>query len=292
MASAAKVALITGGASGIGLAVVVRLLESGWNCTILDFNLQHLEEAKQKLGPQVLFIKCNVANYDEQSRAFVQSWEKWRRLDFVFANAGIGDRIDWLQPAKELPNGSPEKPDMMVVDICLTGAAYSSYLGLHYFRKYSSPGGKIVFTSSQAGLYPHGRGTMYTAAKHAIVGLTRSMGKRLGSDTIPITANCVCPGAVITNIRADAVNQATPPEHETPISTVVRAVEQCLEDDSFQGRVLECSGGNIHNVPIREYPDETTKALWSGGHRDKIDQELLAKQMAEKRAIIARNLVH
>jgi 15-hydroxyprostaglandin dehydrogenase (NAD) len=86
----------------------------------------------------------------------------------VHGNAGIGDRIDWFAPGKELADGSPEKPDTMVLDICLTSAIWCSYLALHYFRKNETKGGRLVFTSSQCGFYPGASIPIYTAAKHGV----------------------------------------------------------------------------------------------------------------------------
>ena len=86
----------------------------------------------------------------------------------MHGNAGIGDRIDWFAPAKEMADGSPEKPDTMVLDICLTSAIWCSYLALHYFRKNEGKGGRLVFTSSQCGFYPGSTIPIYTAAKHGV----------------------------------------------------------------------------------------------------------------------------
>lgn len=69
-------------ASGMGLAVTERLVELGWNCAIVDFNQNRGEEVKQRLGSRILFIKSNVAIYEQLSDAFVQTWKKWGRLDF------------------------------------------------------------------------------------------------------------------------------------------------------------------------------------------------------------------
>ncbi len=69
-------------ASGMGLAVTERLVELGWNVTLLDFNETKAQEVAKRLGPQIFFIKSNVAVWEQLSKAFVQSWEKYGRLDF------------------------------------------------------------------------------------------------------------------------------------------------------------------------------------------------------------------
>lgn len=59
-----------------------------------------------------------------------------------------------MEPQSELANGGPPKPNMLVMDVCLYGVVYTSYLALHYFRKCGGRGGKLVMTASEAGLYP------------------------------------------------------------------------------------------------------------------------------------------
>jgi 15-hydroxyprostaglandin dehydrogenase (NAD) len=145
--------IITGGASGMGLAVAEDLAKKGWNLTILDLNEESIGKVKPNFDEsRTVFLKVDVTNYEQQADAFVQTWNKWGRLDFVFANAGIGDRMNFYAPAKEfLPNGAPAKPNELVIDICLNAMVYSAYLALHYFRQNESKGGKIVFTSSMCG---------------------------------------------------------------------------------------------------------------------------------------------
>ena len=152
----------------MGFGMVERLVELGWNVSIVDFNEQTGRKAEEKLGKQVFYIKGNVANYDDLAAGFVQTWEKWARLDLVWANAGIADRIDFSKPVEEDGSGAPPKPDVLVVDICLYGCIYASYLALHFFRKNPSKGGKLVMTSSMAGFYPTGSIPLYTTSKHGV----------------------------------------------------------------------------------------------------------------------------
>ncbi len=152
-ASDAPVAIITGGASGMGLAVAQDLTAKGWNLTILDINEQSIKSLKPGFDDtRTTFLKVDVTDYEQQADAFGQTWKKWRRLDFVFANAGVGDRMNFYAPAESfLPNGAPAKPNELVIDICLNAMVYSAYLALHYFRQNKNKAGKIVFTSSMCG---------------------------------------------------------------------------------------------------------------------------------------------
>lgn len=155
-------------ASGLGLGVTEALIKRGWNVAIVDISQERGDEVVQRLGSQVVFIKANVAIYAELSKAFVQTWEKWGRLDFAYANAGIGDRTGFFTPAKELPDGSPVEPDTLVLDICLKAVVWTAYIATHYFRKNANKGGKIVSTASQAGLYSASTIAQYSAAKRGV----------------------------------------------------------------------------------------------------------------------------
>lgn len=153
----------------MGLGVVERLLDLGWNVAIVDFDEKAGKKATERLGEGTIFVKANVVIYEEQAEAFIQTFQKWSRIDLVYANAGIGDRIDFYAPARELmPNGAPKKPDSLVVDICLYGCIWASYLALHYFRMNSDEVGKIVMTSSMCGIYSGDRIPLYTAAKYGV----------------------------------------------------------------------------------------------------------------------------
>lgn len=102
--------------------------------------------------------------------------------------------------------------------------------------------------------------------------------------------NCVCPGLVPTKIMPDAITQATPKEHVTPLTTVVQAVEGFINDDSLQGQAAECSAQSITYRPQLEYADEATKFIYSGVAVVNADKAALARQMAEKKEILAESL--
>jgi NAD(P)-dependent dehydrogenase (short-subunit alcohol dehydrogenase family) len=81
------VCIVTGGASGMGLAVLQHLVSLQWKVTVVDYNEALGREVTGPMGDQVMFIKANVADYEELCTVYSQTWKKWKRLDAVFANA-------------------------------------------------------------------------------------------------------------------------------------------------------------------------------------------------------------
>ncbi|KAG0647514.1 Short-chain dehydrogenase reductase ATR7 [Hyphodiscus hymeniophilus] len=188
-----RVAIITGAASGMGLAVTKHLIAKGWRVCMSDINKQHGDALALELGDKALFVDANVTDYDSQAQVFETVWLKWKRIDFVAANAGIVDNFPLCKAGKATrPTVRPPKPDLTTIEVDLNGAIYTVYLALHYMRMNSTPGGKITITASSAALYPLDTVPLYAAAKHAIIGLIRSMAPVLESENI--TLNCFCPG--------------------------------------------------------------------------------------------------
>jgi 15-hydroxyprostaglandin dehydrogenase (NAD) len=283
--SSAQVALITGGASGMGLGLVEKLVSQGWNITVVDFNEETGKAVEERLGSQVYYIKGNVAKYEDQAAAVVATHKKWGHIDFVWANAGIGDRIEFLKPVEEDASGAPPKPDAAVIDVCLYGVVYSAYLAFHFFRKNPSKTGKLVMTSSMAGIYPAGSIPLYGAAKHGVVGLTRSLAQGLIQRQETITVNCLCPGLVPTALPGQAIIDAFPKDRLTPISTIVRAVEEFLADGKITGQAAECSGENIHYRPAHAWSDDNAEYLAGGKFAKEIniDQDAMLHNSVARR---------
>lgn len=152
---APPVAVVTGGASGIGLACAQRLLERGYKVVIADLNHEDGTKLQAELGDNVLFQRCDVSDYDQQAEVFRKAFEWGRgRLDFLAANAGVDDRQDLYQ--KEQPvdeSGKLERLNTKAIEVNLLGPMQGIWLFRHYARQ--SPKDmvrKIVITSSMLGI--------------------------------------------------------------------------------------------------------------------------------------------
>ncbi|KAH7078964.1 15-hydroxyprostaglandin dehydrogenase [Paraphoma chrysanthemicola] len=233
-----RVAILTGGNSGMGKGIARRLVETGWKVAIADIS-ENKEFAKE-LGDSASFHQCNVADYDSQAEMFQQVWDKYGRLDALCANAGIVDKSSIFILEHRGSDKIPPKPDLLCTDVDYKGVVYGTQLAIHFMRKNKIPGGKIVATASVAGIVPHESYPEYDGAKAAVVNFVRATARVL-KDKENITINAVCPGIVHTSIIPQEMIDAVSPDCLTPISTIVSAYERFLDDDSLYGRIMECS---------------------------------------------------
>lgn len=164
-----KVALITGGASGMGLAVATALsnrTHEDWDIHLIDLNAEAGKQATASLK-NTHFHQTNVTDYTSLVSAFEATYNASQRLDFVYANAGIVER-DNFYAKHDLDGPPPPPPNQLSVDINLKAVINTSYLALHYFRKAIAKHGRenvdpvLVMTASCGGLYPSEFCPMYS----------------------------------------------------------------------------------------------------------------------------------
>ncbi len=166
-----KVALITGGSSGIGLATAKLFSLQGASVVIAD-----LQEPLEKI-PGSVFAPCNVTVWADVVAAFDVAIRSFGIVDIVVANAGIGEREDIF--VDEYDNeGQLKEPLYSVVDINLKGVLNSVKLAISHFRK-GGRGGRIVMTSSTAGYMSETHLPVYSEAKHAVSPFSTSINTRL-----------------------------------------------------------------------------------------------------------------
>jgi 15-hydroxyprostaglandin dehydrogenase (NAD) len=153
------VAIVTGGGSGIGLAVATHLQSLGYRVVIADMNGTTGAAAAKALGPDALFIQTDVASYSSQARLFKQAYE-WggNRLDFCHANAGIDDRqllYDGEEKEEVDEEGLVKPLNTKSMQVNLEAVIQGLWLFKYYVRRSKEAGGgkgKFVATSSAAGL--------------------------------------------------------------------------------------------------------------------------------------------
>ena len=186
---AGKVALITGGASGIGEATVRLFVAEGAAVTIVDIQDDRGRRLAAELGNRTAYVHADVSREADVSGAIAETVKRFGRLDCLFNNAGYGGVTGSIE---EIPVAGFDE----TIGVLLRGV----FLGM----KHAAPvmkrqgGGSIISTASVAGLRtglgPH----VYSAAKAAVIHLTRTAAMELGEAGIRV--NCICPGGIATPI--------------------------------------------------------------------------------------------
>ena len=271
------VAIVTGAASGIGLALTHNLLARGYKVAMADLNTTAGTRLSSELGPNTLFVKCDTSNYTQQAALFARAFY-WggQRLDFLAANAGIDDRQSLYDTNEKMPTmkmtvdgieGEVDVPvelNLKTLDVDLNAVFQGVWL-FKYFNRMSkgSKGGKVVVTSSAAGIYNIETNPQYGAAKHGLVGLVRSGAKTLYAND-GITLNAVCPAFVKTGLCPPGMVDKMPKEHVTPMSTIMKAFDQFLDHDKMTGQTVECSLDHLYFRQMPEWANESQRWLGEG----------------------------
>lgn len=190
-----KVAVITGAASGIGAATARRFVEEGARVVLADVQVELGEAVATELGDVAIFTHCDVTDEAAVAAAIELAVQTWGSLDVMFNNAGVVGAV-----------GSIAETDSDAwrrsIDILLHSVFYGCKHAAKVMIEQGS--GSIISTSSIAGviggLGPHG----YSAAKTAIVGLTKSVAAELGPKGV--RCNAIAPGTVPTALTAEVVS--------------------------------------------------------------------------------------
>jgi len=185
-------ALVTGGASGLGRAIVERFVAEGACCVVLDRSEARLAALAAEHPERVLGVAGDVRDLAANKRAVAHAQTAFGKLDVLVGNAGIWD---YGRALVDLPEDRIDAAFDELIGINVKGYLLAAKAAL---GPLVASRGSMIFTVSNAGFFPDGGGPLYTASKHAVVGLIR----QLAFECAPhVRVNGVAPGAIATDLR-------------------------------------------------------------------------------------------
>jgi NAD(P)-dependent dehydrogenase (short-subunit alcohol dehydrogenase family) len=238
---AGRVAVVTGGVSGIGFAICRRLAAEGARLAIWDRDQAALEGVAARLGVAVLTQSLDLVDPAAVMAAGIATAEALGRLDILVASAGIAGPN---APTWEYPIADWQR----IIDVNVNGVFYCNRSVVPHML--AGGWGRIVNIASIAGKEGNPNAVAYSASKAAVIGMTKSLGKELAKTDIRV--NCVTPAAVATPIfdqmaqsQIDFMLSKIPMGRFGTVDEVAAMVAWlCSDEASFStGAVFDCSGG-------------------------------------------------
>ena len=187
-----QVALVTGGASGLGLAVVAHFIAEGARVVVLDRAADRVLAVREKFGNDVVGVVGDVTSYEDNERAVAEGVAAFGKLSVFIGNAGVYDNHAAL--------ASIDGPALGAAFDELFGVNVKGYLlGVRAAHaELEKSRGSVIFTGSISSLFAGYGGVLYIAAKHAIVGLTRQLALELRPN---VRVNAVATGSIPSNLH-------------------------------------------------------------------------------------------
>jgi NAD(P)-dependent dehydrogenase (short-subunit alcohol dehydrogenase family) len=196
-----KVAVITGGASGIGLACAHAMARSGAAVSVWDLNSEQLESAAAELeqyGRPTRTAVVDVSDSEQVNAAMEAVANDLGRVDIVVANAGIGGE---QKPTAEYSDAGWRQ----VIGVNLDGVFYTQRAGIQAMKRHG--GGSVINMASILGMVGFAMSSAYVAAKHGVLGMTKAAAWEHAADGVRV--NAVGPGFIMTPLLEANLDQAT-----------------------------------------------------------------------------------
>lgn len=191
-----KVAVITGGASGIGEASVKRFIEEGARVVIADMQEERGQALADSLKGSAVFAKTDVTVEAQVKAAIEMAGTEWGRLDCVFNNAGFGGAMGPLED-------TPVEDYDITMDVLVKGVFLGMKHAIPIMKKQG--GGSLINTASVAALVCGHTPHFYSVAKAAVVQLTKTVALEVGENNIRV--NAICPGFIVTPLSTNTVGR-------------------------------------------------------------------------------------
>ncbi len=236
-----KVAIVTGGAQGIGKAISKRLAADGASVVIFDLKSETGEATAKEIGSQALFLKTDCTKKSEVDANVAKAIEKFGKIDILVNNIG------WALPTYFTEENEAYWDKVIAVN------SKTQLLVTHAVLKDMGKrkGGKIVNLSSDAGRVGQMQGVVYSLCKAGVIGFTKGLAREVARQGISV--NCICPGPTDTQLFEEAINpkikdtfiQIIPFKRIAQPEEIAAGVAFFASPDAdyVTGQVLSVSGG-------------------------------------------------
>lgn len=243
------VALVTGGGTGIGRGIVERFVREGAQVGVLEISPSKVASLTDDFGGRVVAVQGDVTELADNHHAVRETVGAFGKLDVFVGNAGI---MDGFTPLAALADESIADVFDALFAVNVKGYLLGAKAAL---PRLLESRGAMIFTVSNAGFYAGGGGPVYTASKHAVVGLVRQLAHELAPK---VRVNGVAPGGTVTDLRlptalgTDATGEARRafdvPDIEATISGVTPLHICATPEDHAAAYVLLASGRNARAI--------------------------------------------
>jgi NAD(P)-dependent dehydrogenase (short-subunit alcohol dehydrogenase family) len=244
-----RVAVITGAASGMGLATATRFVAEGAQVVIADYNAEAGQAVADELGASARFTRCDVSVEDDVAAAIALATDAFGRLDIVFNNAGIGGAFG---PVTEVEADDWDATFAVLVRGVFLGIKHGARVLID-----QGEGGSIINTGSVAGLGGGAGPQAYSAAKAAVINLSQTTALELAPHEIRV--NAICPGVIFTPLMhsgdeddaEDMIAELQPIPRRGEGSDIAGAALWLAGDDAsfVTGQAITVDGGLLSAGP-------------------------------------------
>ncbi|KAJ8517966.1 hypothetical protein ONZ45_g4912 [Pleurotus djamor] len=262
-----KVVVITGAANGIGRETALLFAKYGAKIVIGDRDVEGGEATAQEVraaGGKSIATKCDVTVFDDQVSLFELAMATFGSVDIVVPNAGVTEMYPF-DTVKLSEDGKPLKPKMTTLDVNLTGLLYSVHLAIHYL-KLQRPDLEslkaLVLIGSMASWAGIPKATLYSASKHAVLGVMRSLEPMLESENIRI--GTIHPFFADTNIVPTPVKLFLAGIPKVPVPRIAGAIFHVASNpkpESSGSAWLLPDDGAVFQVPKEEFKEGVYKMI-------------------------------
>lgn len=238
-----KVAVVSGGAKGIGRAVCEILAKNNYKVILIDIDSENGNIASAELQSlygkeNFMFLNCDVSSFDQFKKSMEKVIQVYQHIDVVINNAGILNENNWQK----------------MINTNLTGTIHGTLLGLQFMGKdKGNIGGTIINISSNAALQPFPLAPIYSACKHGILGLSSSYGHPIHFERTGVCVLTLCPSPTNTKLNKNFVCNSALPDVAKKHMDNIEMIEPSVVAEALFQMLNEQKTGSVMEVNLKGY---------------------------------------